>query len=320
MNKNVSDLNAEELERILLDEPSTSQQFASMNATLDKLMSTVTALAKNSQAQVSHLTGVMREHVNALESAPELITDSFVHGSTRTSTRANEELTQVVHAVINSERAALAQELANSDKISDDLSKLAQLVAKNMVEALDETLSQADHDDRCMRELADLLQVDSTDVVKEVKKLQAQTNNRLTSAEFQESANVTQGASSSGAQKQPVYVQLNAGEFGNVEYYTEFDPIAAAPGRCAGKHGQLRLRTNPNDQATMSFQQGKTGSVKSQTPAPSRLTSTLKQDQGWCPSIDSNMGRMFAAVALPEVEVYRDPQGKNSTTLFRGSP
>ncbi|KAL6726173.1 hypothetical protein ANCDUO_23092 [Ancylostoma duodenale] len=204
MDDNVSDINAEELERILLDEPSTSQQFATMNATLDKLVSTVTALAKNTQAQVRHLTGVMREHVNALESAPELIADSFVQGSTRSSTRTNEELSQVAHAVIDSDRAALLTELANLDKIGDDLSKLSQLLTKNMVEMLDETLSQADHDDRCMRELADLLQ---------------------------EPANVTQGPSTSGSQKQPVYEQLNAGEFGDVEYYTEFDPIAAAQAR-----------------------------------------------------------------------------------------
>ncbi|EYC02106.1 hypothetical protein Y032_0102g3488 [Ancylostoma ceylanicum] len=124
-----------------------------------------------------------------------------------------------------------------------------------MIEVLDEIFSQADHDDRCMRELADLLQVNSTDVVKEVKKLQAQRKNRLTS-EFQVSVNVTQGASSSGAQKQLVYEQLNAGEYGNVKYYTEFDPIAAAQGMCAGKHGQLRLCADSNDPVTMPFQRG----------------------------------------------------------------
>ncbi|EYC37757.1 hypothetical protein Y032_0767g2179 [Ancylostoma ceylanicum] len=70
----------EALEHDLLEEPSMSLQIATTNATLEKLISTAGALAKSSQAQLERSTGVMREHVNAFERAPELIADQYCPG------------------------------------------------------------------------------------------------------------------------------------------------------------------------------------------------------------------------------------------------
>ncbi|RCN51491.1 hypothetical protein ANCCAN_02442 [Ancylostoma caninum] len=191
MTGNVSDLNAEELDSILLDDPRSSQLRASNNAALGKLLSTVIALAKTSRTQMRRITGAIGEHVSALEKAPELIADSFAQGTSRTSTRTTEELEQLVHAVLDSDCTAVVAKLAHMAKVDDFLRKLEELLAGDVAEALDEAFSQAEHDDRCMRELADLLQVNSSDVVEEIKKLLAQRKDRH-GAEFRGPGNVNE--------------------------------------------------------------------------------------------------------------------------------
>ncbi|EYC41203.1 hypothetical protein Y032_0577g223 [Ancylostoma ceylanicum] len=62
-------VNPVELEALLLDEPTQSEQLAAMKATLDKLMHAVQGIAKQNVAQitVSKVNAMLEELVNPVE-------------------------------------------------------------------------------------------------------------------------------------------------------------------------------------------------------------------------------------------------------------
>ncbi|KAK6025812.1 zinc knuckle [Ostertagia ostertagi] len=101
-----------------------------------------------------------------------------------------------------------------------------------------------------------------------------------------------------------VYEQLNVSEFDNVEYHLNFDPIAAAQGRLrqqAGKTDELK----PGTAEQMFLQPGKTTDLRPKIKGSTQLSSTKYRNPGESHREESQMGCIFAAMALPEVEAYR---------------
>ncbi|EYC13488.1 hypothetical protein Y032_0043g741 [Ancylostoma ceylanicum] len=95
----------------------------------------------------------------------------------------------------------------------------------------------------------------------------------------------------------------------DVEYHLEFDPIAAAQ----GEHRRLQSlnpvlnRTNPSV-----LQREKINSPQQTRARTSPSPSIQSRSQGGFDDLDTqpNVGYIFAAMALPEVEIFKDPQGR----------
>ncbi|KIH55780.1 hypothetical protein ANCDUO_14057, partial [Ancylostoma duodenale] len=86
---------------------------------------------------------------------------------------------------------------------------------------MQEQVQQAEYD-LCMKELARLLKVNTSEVLEETKRLVTMSN-REQSPYFQAPPQET-----SATRNEPHCVQLSRGDFDSVEYHATFDPIAAA--------------------------------------------------------------------------------------------
>ncbi|VDP19042.1 unnamed protein product [Heligmosomoides polygyrus] len=138
----------------------------------------------------------------------------------------------------------------------------------------------------------------------------AEMANAVKALAQQNASLVTPCADLANATKTGDIQQMNADVFDNVEYHASFDPIAAAQGEyfCEGL-----APVNSNTGLKTRFQPEETSSPRPmrmswQPPAP-----TQSELKGGCDRIDpnANLGTMFAAMTLPDMGKYKDPQGKN---------
>ncbi|VDL70575.1 unnamed protein product [Nippostrongylus brasiliensis] len=124
-------------------------------------------------------------------------------------------------------------------------------------------------------------------------------------AAVKESRAVFQAVQARKSAESPVCEQLNGADLDEMVYHADFDPVAAAQGRRSQSAYPCGQRFYP------AIQRGRTTELSPPTRAASQLTSTPERDQGGSSSAEERLGAMFAAMTLPEVETYKDPQGKN---------
>ena len=300
-----------DIERLLLDDQSTADQLASMRETLDKLMGSIKELTQNSKAQVNFVSRVLEKETEVIEGIPKLIAESFVQGSTRSLSKNSEELEQLATALLSTECANLKaqiRELADVERKLDDLEKLSQDTSSSF----EEGLQLAEYDSTCMQEMAQLLCVQSTEVVSTVKNLLGMVKTRDESVIQNPMLQAAQGDNStSQTATAPRYVQLNREQFTNVEYHAQFNPIAAAQGNISSQSLERR--------ASSCFQQEKRREklLKQKEFSRPKLTTTssCQSELHDFPNQEINLAHMIAAMAFPDVEAYADPKGANFETF-----
>ncbi|EYC45084.1 hypothetical protein Y032_0439g1492 [Ancylostoma ceylanicum] len=109
-------VNLVELEALLLDEPTQSQQLAARKATLDKLMHAVQGITKQNVAQVTVSVKTIHDRLLALRNVPSLL-ESQVDGGTRSQSRTSEELASLAEAYIDGECTKIGSELEKLKKV-----------------------------------------------------------------------------------------------------------------------------------------------------------------------------------------------------------
>lgn len=310
-----------ELEQLLLEEPVASEQIASMKASIDRLVGTVQEMAQKTALQVRISQFTIRDKVSVLMELPTTVAELI--RASAPSEDVSSDAPDKVRRTLAQECAVIEGELEKLDFVQKQLKEIASKLNTTLADALDEYSVQAEHDDRCMRELAELLAVSSTEVVGSVKQLlEVASRNGRENGERQDAdpAKVLQErASSARAATEVVVEQLNRQEFENVEYHATFDPIAAAQGKLRSLPNELMLKN--------SFQQPKTSELQPK-PKGGRLSPPMPQSrhQGEYNSGDSptypefNLAKMFAAMTLPEVETFDDSKGNRFSefvTKFR---
>ncbi|VDP47241.1 unnamed protein product [Heligmosomoides polygyrus] len=123
----------------------------------------------------------------------------------------NDEVPALVERILTQELAVVEEELERLEFVQKQLKEVAFKLNTSLANALAEYSVQAEHDDRCVRELAKLLAVDSTEVGK---------------------VTIPRVANEIAIE------QLNTRDFENVEYHATFDPIAAAQGMLQASLGK----------------------------------------------------------------------------------
>ncbi|KIH69339.1 hypothetical protein ANCDUO_00325 [Ancylostoma duodenale] len=204
-----------ELERLLLDEPTQSEQLASMKATLDHL---VILSSRN-----------IHDRAETLRNTPSLL-ENQVEGGTRAQSKTGEELANLARACIDSECEKIDEELQKLRHVEAQLNAIVILVAQKLPAMVNMVLAQTENSEKRMQELAQFLQVDFTMVLDKVKTMSThapQQISRLIQASSRDLPGPSKSKSGDGAN---TYAQLNVDEFQDVEYHLEFDPIAAAQG------------------------------------------------------------------------------------------
>ncbi|VDP08817.1 unnamed protein product [Heligmosomoides polygyrus] len=163
--ENVNDL---EMERMLLDEPTESDRIAALQASIDTLVGAVREIVQKGALQVRLSAVTIADKLSVLEDIPS----SLVHPlDGDTTTVGVDHLSKVMEEFVQANCKTIHGELARLEFVRTQLSKAHDLLQAGLHEELREQLEQAKYDDSCMRELAQVLGVDTTEVVGRVKSL-----------------------------------------------------------------------------------------------------------------------------------------------------
>ncbi|VDL73850.1 unnamed protein product, partial [Nippostrongylus brasiliensis] len=299
-----------ELEQLLLEERSTSDQIATMKDSLDRLAGTVHDMVQKSALQVRMIHITLSDRVAVLRglstTAEEQITDSpSASGDPPHYEPAPPLLGEV---------AVMERELEHLEFVRSQLEEVASTLSTTLPDLVQRYSEQAQYDDSCMRELATLLGVSSTDVVDSVRRLLEWSESQTTPLMRPIQGKVP----TSRAAGEVAIEQLNRHEFDQVEYHATFDPIAAAQGKLLGLPAGLEL--NKAFQRRKMREQQPTQRVDSPNAPRSRLKPQGERDPSSLNFPETSLARTFAAMALPEVEVFRHPRGSGFSdfvTKFR---
>ncbi|KAK6017953.1 zinc knuckle, partial [Ostertagia ostertagi] len=319
----MEDSRVAELERLLLEEPSASDQIASLKASVDTLVGTVKEIAHKSALQVRISHDLMLDKVQTFRDVPKTIIGRV---SQALPLERRHEIEEIFSTQFDNDLKALEGELNKLTFVCERLRSVSASVDQLVPVSVSELLAQAEYDDSCMRQLALLLKVDTTQVVEKVSALlkavsaKSETNTVVPPHVQAESVQVPQQAtaSSSAASNASVIEQLNRFEFDNLEYHATFDPIAAA-------QGEQRSRQNPTQDFVQVMPSGlnEVFQPEKRSKPPQRQKESLWKEtvpkvmlQGECNRTPLGsmqgfeMARMFAALTLPDVKVYNDPNGR----------
>ncbi|KAK6017922.1 zinc knuckle, partial [Ostertagia ostertagi] len=323
-NEPMEDAEMAEIERLLLDEPADTEPAASLKASMETLVGTVKEIAHKSALQVRVSRDIMLDKVQTLRDLPETVSGRIKEGVPHDITL---KIEKILKTLFERDFKVLEGELSKLNFIYERLLSVDALVDKMVPVSLVDLVAQADHDDCCMRELAQLLHVDTTQVVDktQLKLRQSEliqkdspkpTHSKAVSplTQFESIQNPPQPAASSPA----VIEQLNRFEF-NTDYLATFDPIAAAQGEHE-RDTQTRIRglgKEPSTEQNDIFQLEKMNKPPPrQRESPWTQTAQTARLQGECNQFPLGsiqgveIARMFASLTLPDVNTYNDPNGR----------
>ncbi|KAK6009174.1 integrase core domain protein [Ostertagia ostertagi] len=269
-----SDISPAELEKLLLEESTTAEQLASMKSTLERLITKVDNLANKDSQQVRYSADIIAEKLASIREIPAQMLQGV-------STRSSKQAEEFVSSRINGECVLIEEELKRLAELEAETAALKSLVCETLGVILNAKTLQC---------TADTLELSR----------KAQFTNVVHLQELHKDGE----ADKSGNKPTIVYEQLNTNEFDDVEYHSEFDPIAAAQGKC---FREITLDRKP---VCENLQPERTIESKLKTKASSRSSSILCQSQGGSDRFESEIGPILAAMALPEVEIFDDPQGR----------
>ncbi|KAK6028235.1 hypothetical protein OSTOST_05720 [Ostertagia ostertagi] len=116
-------------------------------------------------------------------------------------------------------------------------------------------------------------------------------------------------AGGSGNATEIAYEQLNVSDFDHVEYHLNFDPVAAAQGKLYENGKASKVKHEISEPRLL--QPEKMTDYRPRTRGSSQSSSMTFQSPGGSSCSESQIGHIFASIALPEVEVYKDPEGRS---------
>ncbi|KAL6723890.1 hypothetical protein Aduo_018845 [Ancylostoma duodenale] len=212
-----------------------------MKVALDKLIFAVQDIAKQNAAQVKLSLKAIHDSTVALRNVPSML-EKQADASTRAQTRTSEELANLTRGYVASACGEMDKKLEDLQSVEEELNKLVTLTTQVLPSKINEVLTHAAKNDRCMRSLAQILEVAPTEVVHKVKtitKLASQQSSQLTQVPKQDHPRHPTTKTRDEAIN---YEQLNVDEFGDVEYHLDFDPIAAAQGESRRSHPRSASR------------------------------------------------------------------------------
>ncbi|KIH58005.1 hypothetical protein ANCDUO_11799 [Ancylostoma duodenale] len=149
------------------------------------------------------------------------IPDSFLGNSAK----KRKETERAAFSLLDAECKIMYAQLAKLKKVGHKLTTLARFMEQKGSSIMQEQVQQAEYDDLCMKELARLLKVNTSEVLEETKRLVTMSNRE------QSPYSQAPPQETSAIRNEPHCVQLNRGDFDSVEYHATFDPIAAAEAR-----------------------------------------------------------------------------------------
>ncbi|KAK6015975.1 zinc knuckle, partial [Ostertagia ostertagi] len=335
----MSDDMERELDRILDEEVARDSRMEELHQELSQLRAQVMQLTQQNLQQVLYTVSQCTLSVANLRDVPKQIASLFREGKIVSPEDAENELTKL----LTSEGDAILLAL---DPLSETAARVKEMTSETHAkhsEELSPIFDQAEHDDHCMRTLSKLLRVQSTEVIGAVKTLvkrhqvvartqipcfgkkilPARTPLTFNNFDNRETC-ILQGTSTtaqSEAQSTPMETEHGENEHDrfreafrllNAKDHTteaglppiEFDAVNAAKGRLLSQQDDspefARLKRTLTENQ---FQRN------SDVNEPRHTMNLVKQ----VPSFTYGIGTTLAAMALPEVKNFSDPDGKGFT-------
>ncbi|KAK6042101.1 hypothetical protein COOONC_20394, partial [Cooperia oncophora] len=335
-----------ELEKMLALERDEDARVATLQSQVTMLMEQVQALTQQA-AQVRSSTSIVQKEVQALQSLPERLQESLWSGNnTRATEKNREEVTKLISELLSSSCELINKEVSKMDQLIVQILQWKDYSWKQIIAEQKEFYAQAQHDDQCMRELARLLQVASTEVVNAVKncfvKRSGGDTTRVNSRNYTRNA---QAYELPDDYDKPLFQREQPMEFDSPGTDTATDFRKAIEQVREGRHTHTAELASFNlaDAERGQFYSINTNSYKNCTPVSQENNFKIANDialqplecrnkpttaaptqisQGVFPSQfqpELNVGATLAAMALPEVPLFSHPQGKgfeNFVTSF----
>ncbi|KAL6739630.1 hypothetical protein Aduo_013062 [Ancylostoma duodenale] len=301
-----------ELEQ-LLAEPSTDDRIVRMEANLEKLVDHVTCMSRAAM-QVRASTVAIKEQIAQLSEIPRLIAEELRVGTSRKAHKKAEEIRCIVDSRLQMPRKAILLELQKIVSALGESQKMPDLLPlKESAKSADQIRNAAQREQNS-RAHARRVGYESQ---------MEQATGKHDRDVFQEAVpSPCMPSTSNNDAFRHAYQQLNAGDFAHVSYEAEFDPIRAGEGEWLENTppGQVAVDTNGRYDG-MCFQNSNSAERPPRTTELNASTSRLLQSRGMPPEYGSDhmgdMAHMFAAMALPDVSAFADPQGRKFDEFLR---
>ncbi|KAK5970527.1 hypothetical protein GCK32_020970, partial [Trichostrongylus colubriformis] len=158
-----------EVEEMLSLEHSEDTRVTALQSQVSMLMEQVQKLSQQT-AQVRSSILTIQEEVQELQKLPEQVPQMLWSDSnTRLSNKNRDDVARVVLDLSCKSCETINEEISKIDQFVEQISRWESCDWKQLITEQEEFCAQAQHDDQCMRELASMLKVASTQVVNTVK-------------------------------------------------------------------------------------------------------------------------------------------------------
>ncbi|EYC34955.1 hypothetical protein Y032_1232g3776, partial [Ancylostoma ceylanicum] len=332
----------EEMEAMILMEADEGKRIADLQVQVAGLTQQLRELTEKQAPQVRAMVLSVSEQVAKIR---EVLNWLRKGGSKKSPTKISGKSGEDNHLKLEAACNGIEQEISKLQQLSRHLEVLGKLDLDQLAECLNETLEQACHDDCAMRALSKLLEVDSTQVVETVKTtllLGSKSTLRVevprADDERPENDNTmffqaqSDQPSTSGIQPasfREAMMQVRTNDVPAELQMAEFDPIAAAEGersdlfpQSSNETSQVRQHILPQRRINPHLQRQQLANE------PPKLQESLWkspwrrcQGENSLPTIENmvnnSVSAAFAAMALPDVPVYDQPQGKGFDKFLR---
>ncbi|KAK6018626.1 retroviral aspartyl protease, partial [Ostertagia ostertagi] len=289
------EINPDELERLLLDENSTDEQLASMKTALEHLAKKVDSLASKELPQVRASTEIIEMRLASLRECPAQMSQGV-------STRTAKQLEDLVSSRINEECDLIELELQRLKGLEQEAYACKEVVCETLALVLKARALQSDTVKQRAEQHGNVL---SYKVENKAALGQAASQSKHSDGfRFQNAE-----AGGSGNATEIAYEQLNVSDFDHVEYHLNFDPVAAAQGKLYENGKASKVKHEISEPRLL--QPEKMTDYRPRTRGSSQSSSMTFQSPGGSSCSESQIGHIFASIALPEVEVYKDPEGRS---------
>ncbi|KIH49660.1 hypothetical protein ANCDUO_20264, partial [Ancylostoma duodenale] len=310
-----------ELNRILEADETSENRIEQLQQQLGELSSKLQVLADANAQQVTSTIVTVSEKVANIQKLSSRAAQAL---SSAEGAVPPTDVEEMLREYLLEECETLTSEMAKLEDAARQLQEILSTAFAPYISELCELLDQAQHDDICMRQLANLLAVDSTQVVTAVKSLLSDRQvEQQTKAPIKSAARVddstgttameTDEAQCSRSQFRNAFWLLKAGDVSHDDRLQDipFDAVQAAEGRLrsdqlysADKWNKVRFQ-NADVVNTRPRAQIRASAFRDNQ---SRGMSPPLSDTGSC--FDNGVGVTLAAMALPEVKNFTHPDGR----------
>ncbi|KIH45697.1 hypothetical protein ANCDUO_24259, partial [Ancylostoma duodenale] len=154
-----------EIDAMLNLEQPDDRRVSELQAQVSVLMEQVRTLSEKA-AQVKTSILLIGEKVAALKKLPNALHENMLSGScTRTAEKTRDEVVQLAHAFADQNCEAIEAQLTALTQVVDQIERWSDLDWEQITTEQAEFFEQARHDDDCIRQLAQLWNVKTSDVL-----------------------------------------------------------------------------------------------------------------------------------------------------------